>query len=248
MTHEGQIGIYFDSGGHRLIGTLFLAPGDESKPTALLLHGCPGFEKNHDIAYALRLHGWNSLVFHYRGCWGSDGDYNFQTVPDDVIAALDDLQSGRYPQVDSRRLVLIGSSLGGWAAILAAARDPRPQAVAVYGPAVHFGQSTLDDATIEGVFAPWLRGITPATFHAQRSALGPAFQPLQQVTKLTPRPLLIINGDDDAWTPVAGAEELYGAAVQPKELIIISGGNHYLAWHRTELIEHLLTWLTKIEI
>jgi hypothetical protein len=48
MTHEGQIGIYFDSGGYKLIGTLFLAPGDELKLSALLLHGCRHFTKNHD--------------------------------------------------------------------------------------------------------------------------------------------------------------------------------------------------------
>ena len=65
--HEGITGVTFDSDGHRLIGTLYLARGGTPKPTVLLLHGCPGLQQNADLAVALRDRGWNSLVFHYRG-------------------------------------------------------------------------------------------------------------------------------------------------------------------------------------
>ena len=37
--HDGITGVTFTSDGHRLLGTLYLARGDEPKPTALLLHG-----------------------------------------------------------------------------------------------------------------------------------------------------------------------------------------------------------------
>src|SRR3990172_9945581 len=104
MPHQGQDGIYFDSGGHRLLGTLFLACGDKPKPSVILLHGVPGIEKNFDLAHNLRTYGWNSLIFHYRGCWGSEGRYTFKTIPDDVIAALDFLCTGSYPQIDTSRL------------------------------------------------------------------------------------------------------------------------------------------------
>ncbi len=57
MPHIGQQGILIHSGGHRLLGTLFLAWGDQPKPTILLLHGLPGIELNHDLALALREHG-----------------------------------------------------------------------------------------------------------------------------------------------------------------------------------------------
>ena len=48
-THEGLIGLFFYSGGIRLLGTLFLARDDAPKPTAVLLHGLPGIEKNCDL-------------------------------------------------------------------------------------------------------------------------------------------------------------------------------------------------------
>ncbi|HJZ24659.1 MAG TPA: hypothetical protein VJ370_00135, partial [Streptosporangiaceae bacterium] len=77
--HEGITGVTFDSDGHRLVGILYLARGEEPKPTVLLLHGCPGLEKNLDLAARLRDRGWNALLFHYRGCWGSAGRYDLRT-------------------------------------------------------------------------------------------------------------------------------------------------------------------------
>jgi fermentation-respiration switch protein FrsA (DUF1100 family) len=52
--HEGITGITFDSDGHCLVGVAYLAHGDRPRPTALLLHGCPGLEKNLDLAVVLR--------------------------------------------------------------------------------------------------------------------------------------------------------------------------------------------------
>jgi pimeloyl-ACP methyl ester carboxylesterase len=94
---EGLTGITFDSDGHRLVGVLYLARGEEPKPTVLWLHGCPGLEKNLDLAVRLREGGWNALVFHYRGCWGSAGRYDLRTIPRDVTAAVDYL--ARCPRV-----------------------------------------------------------------------------------------------------------------------------------------------------
>ena len=54
---EGLTGVTFDSDGHRLVGVLYLARGEEPKPTVLLLHGCPGLEKNLDLAVRLRDRG-----------------------------------------------------------------------------------------------------------------------------------------------------------------------------------------------
>ena len=61
--HEGIVGVTFDSEGNRLVGTLYLARGEEPKPTVLLLHGCPGLEKNLDLAMAGHSMGaWAAIV------------------------------------------------------------------------------------------------------------------------------------------------------------------------------------------
>jgi len=49
----------FHSQGCMLLGGFYRGAGVGPRPTALLLHGVPGVEKNLDIAYALRDAGWN---------------------------------------------------------------------------------------------------------------------------------------------------------------------------------------------
>lgn len=54
------------------IPALFYTAADTGKhPTLILLTGMPGAETNSDLIYAVRRAGWNVLVFHYRGSWGS---------------------------------------------------------------------------------------------------------------------------------------------------------------------------------
>ena len=245
MNHEGLIGVTFPSGEHTLRGVFYMAHGEEPKPTALLLHGCPGFEKNLDIAYALREHGWNSLVFHYRGCWGSDGAYVFRTIPDDVSAAIDHLIGGQYACVDPRRLVAIGHSLGGWAATLATARDERLRGAAIYGAAVELGRSVSREI-VDNEIAPWVNASADELV-AQRAELGDEHRPLAQVARIAPRPLLIIHGDADPYIPAEHARLLYEQASEPRELAIVPGANHSFAWHRHALIEMLWAWLKRCD-
>ena len=242
---EGHIGIYFESGGYQLVGRLFLAQGMAPKPIAILLHGCPGIELNFDIAHMLRERGWHSLIFHYRGCWGSAGPYAFRTIPDDVRAAIDHLSTGIYPQVDAKRIVLIGHSLGGFAAIISAARDERARAVAVLGSAVEFHTGHSARELIEREFTPWLR-LSVDEFIAQRASLDESFQPIHQVAHIAPRPLLIVHGEKDVWIPSAQAQKLCEAAREPRQLILMPDANHSFAWHRTELREHVWRWLESL--
>ena len=240
--HEGITGVTFDSDGHRLLGTLYLARGYAPKPTALLLHGCPGLQQNADLAVALRDRGWNSLVFHYRGCWGSGGDYDLRTIPRDVAAAVDHLQDGGYPGVDPGRLAVAGHSLGGWAAILAAAADPRLQAVAVFGAAVDLGALDLDASQIEHELTRFL-ATTPEEFIRQRDEVTAHLDPVGAVRSISPRPLLIVHGTDDRWVPAEHARRLHAQAGQPSRYVEIHGANHDFAWHRGQLRELVCSWL-----
>jgi dipeptidyl aminopeptidase/acylaminoacyl peptidase len=248
MPHQGQTGVYFDSGGHRLLGTLFLARGDAPKPTAVILHGIPGIEKNYDLAHALRDGGWNSLLFHYRGSWGSGGHYVLRTIPTDVRAALDHLSSGRYPQVDPARLVLVGHSLGGWAAVLAAAGDPRVCAVAVCGAVTDPRALPFTAAGAAAEFTPWLQGLTPEGFLDQWQALDAAYAPIEQVARLAPRPLFILHGRADEVVPVSQAETLYARAGEPRLLSVHPEANHSFTWHRPWLRDQILGWLKHLDL
>jgi pimeloyl-ACP methyl ester carboxylesterase len=116
------------SHGEMLLGVLYLAAGAEPHPTAIILHGFPGFEQNLDLAQTLRAHGWNVLAVHYRGSWGVKGNFSFLHAAEDadteVRYLLDPANSKKY-RVDTHRIVVIGHSMGGYMAASAAAHNPQ---------------------------------------------------------------------------------------------------------------------------
>ena len=238
MPHEGQTGVFFTSGGDKLLGSLLLARGDDPKPTAVLLHGLPGIEKNYDLAHALRERGWNSLIFHYRGSWGSEGDYRFATLADDVRVALDYLTSGAHEQIDSDRLALVGHSMGGWTAVKTGA-DERVRAVAVIGAVTEPSRLPFNAAMAEEAFTPFLNGITPQDFDAQWKALDGV---LEEAGSLD-RPLLIVHADSDPVVPVEQAHLLHDASGGRARLEIHPEANHAFVWHRRWLIDLVVGWL-----
>ena len=108
------------SGGSDLYGVMYHPGGRGPHPTMVIFHGFPGNEKNGDLAQIFRRAGFNTLLFSYRGAWGSGGAFSFRHVVEDSGAVLDFLRSdhaGTALAVDGDRIVAAGHSMGGFAAI-----------------------------------------------------------------------------------------------------------------------------------
>jgi hypothetical protein len=247
MPHDGLCGVHFESGNFRLKGRLWLARGDDPKATVLLLHGMPGIELNLDIAIALREEGWNTLVFHYRGSWGSEGIYRMATLPEDVRAALDYLGSREHPQVDPQRLILIGHSMGGWAALMAGGTDPRVRAVAFIAAVCDPQTFHLSVDDVEKGVTPYLADCPADTFFAEIKAPGIRCAPMELLKGFSGRPIFVVHGRKDEIIPCSESEWLYEAAPHPKRIAIHDEANHCFAWHREWLKSTLLSWLTDVE-
>jgi pimeloyl-ACP methyl ester carboxylesterase len=115
------------SHGAQLNAIAYLAAGEGPHPVAILLHGFPGNEKNLDLAQAIRRAGWNVVYFDYRGSWGSPGAFSFANSMEDTVAAIAYVRNpdnAARLHTDSKRIVLIGHSMGGWMAAYAGAHDP----------------------------------------------------------------------------------------------------------------------------
>lgn len=112
--------------GVKINAVFFYAAGAGPHPTVLLLHGLPGNEQNLDLARAMQREGWNVLTLHYRGSWGSPGQYSFSHCLEDAAAALAwlrDPNTAAAPQIDGGKIVVIGHSFGGFVAAYTGAHD-----------------------------------------------------------------------------------------------------------------------------
>lgn len=236
-------GVVFESEGERLLGRFYRADGEGPRPTLVIAHGIAGVELNLDLADALRDAGWNVLTFHYRGCWGSGGVYRVRTLKADVAAAV--AWALAQPTVDPHRLVLLGYSMGGWAAVGAAVEDPR-----IYALITLSAVSDLRAWTpTEAMLADWVRfmhGMTPEALREELAALAEGPQPVDLVDRLSPRRLLIVHGTADPVVPHRQSLALHHRAGLNTDLALIDGGDHRYTGRRRVLIQRIQQWLERI--
>jgi pimeloyl-ACP methyl ester carboxylesterase len=122
------------TGGVKIDGMYFRAPGATAHPVMIYLHGLPGYTGDLDLPLPVSRAGWNVLTLHYRGSWGSPGDYSYAHQVEDATAAIAfvrDPANARTYSIDSRRIVLTGHSTGGLIAMITAANTPRLAGLAV---------------------------------------------------------------------------------------------------------------------
>ena len=144
----GSQAVTFPNGdGQELAGRTF---GPADAPVGVVLaHGLSANQSAwYAIADRLGAEGYRVLTFDFRGyCPGGDagcseGSKAIETTPGDVAAALDRLREG-----GQRRLAVIGSSMGGTAALVAAAGegDDLAAVISLSAPAVIGGLAAGPD-------------------------------------------------------------------------------------------------------
>jgi pimeloyl-ACP methyl ester carboxylesterase len=201
--------VALESGGERLNGLLYIAAGAGPHPAVLLPHGNPGYERNLDLAQALRRAGYTVLFFDYRGNWGSGGTFSRTRALEDVHAALRWVRSGptaRQFRIDTSRVALVGHSMGGWLALMAAAADPRVMCVAAldsrnvgaYGRVLRQNRSAdsalvaaNDSLTAPG--APYRAEAGGAGLVAEMKANADRWDLTAHARALSDRPILLVS-------------------------------------------------------
>ena len=197
--------LHIPSGGVLINGVAYLAGGSGPHPTVVLLHGLPGNEKNLDLAQAIRRAGWNVVTFNYRGSWGSPGTFSFEGNLADakaVLAFVRDPANAGPLQVDTRRLVLAGHSMGGWVTALTAAQDPGLAGAVLISAADMGGRGAVPAArpivakSMAGDMES-LAGTSPEKMADEIIGFSPRLSFDAAVAKgLAGRPLLVLTSDD----------------------------------------------------
>jgi len=203
-------------------------PGNPGEGTIIVCHGFGG-DKADALPFAQFLGeaGYGVLVMDFRGhgeSGGRTGSLGAFEVSD-LETAIDYLEEdGR---VKDGRLGILGYSMGGAIAILAAAQDGRIRAVVA--------DSAFADT--DEVLVRWFQTALPvpkfpviwAAMHWAEWRLGCHYSelsPTGKVGEIAPRPLLLIHGERDGLIPVENARRLFEAAGQPKELWVVPGAGH----------------------
>lgn len=236
-----------------LTGFILVANGRGPHPTVLLLHGFPGNEKNLDLAQSLRRAGYNVLLFHYRGAWGSQGDYTIAGQVDDVVAVLDYVRKeAQALRVDTGRLSVIGHSMGGFTALRAAAAHKEINCV-VGLAAANFGEDAgLGGEQEKQELAAYtdqlfmLANYNGAKALAEIQANAAAFDVRNQAGSFAGRSVLLITGNEDTAVPPK-VQSLIAAAFEEVPDINLTSefipGDHAFSASRIRLQRIVIEWM-----
>lgn len=150
------------------------------------------------------------------------------------------------------RLILFGRSMGGSAAVALAARDP-----AVAGLCLWATPHDLAETFRLSLAAGYARLAAGECISIEdeygRLELSPAFigdfarhDLLAGVRALAGRPILVVHGGEDEVVPLSQARELFRQAGEPKELVVIPGGDHRFLNGYPQASAALLDWLGRL--
>ncbi len=242
------------SHGQPLNGIFYLAAGAGPHPTALFLHGFPGFEQNVDLAQALRRAGWNVLTFNYRGDWGSGGDFTFQNALDDTETVIDWLEArendSKY-EIDPKRIVLVGHSMGGFLEMMVGQHHPEIAGFVCIAP-WNIGADSRNwtgshrDEALRGFASEInaLHGTTPEKIVAEGTAHEKDWDLLKLAPAFKDRPFFLVWGthddpQDELRDALARSDSRFKATVMDTD--------HAFSDHRIALETAIIEWLQQLE-
>ena len=225
LAHEDVV--FGATDGVRLTGTYL--PADGATAAVILVHGFKNARADM-LEHALFLHqaGFAVLLYDSRGCGESDGTFGIGATEDrDIRGAVSYLKQAKGSA--AARIAVLGVSLGAGSALLAAARDPRIDAVVADSSwadqRVQLDRMrTLNVASVAVPLLPYEQYLIDALVGTRLEDA----RPRDEISRIAPRPVLLIHSADDlnATTPLAGAEQLIAAAGDPKALWIAPRGGH----------------------
>ena len=245
------------SSGSHLTGVMLIAEGAGPHRVVVLLHGFPGYERNLDLAQAIRRAGWNVLTFSYRGTWGSEGTFSFSSVLEDVRAAVAFVRAADSTpyRLSPDHIVLVGHSMGGWAALMTAANDSRIDAVAsIAGWNIGAASRDLTDslkyvAAVKSVTPHlWLlHGATADGLLRERMTHVDEWDLVHAVPSLAPKSILLIAAQRDQVAPIAQHHAPLVAELErlnPTRLTaLVLDSDHNFSDKRVALTRAILSWL-----
>lgn len=188
--------------------------------------------------------GWSTFLFDFSGNGESEGEFSDLTLSgqvDDLTAAIDHVIAQGYGPV-----VTLGRSFGGTTVICQAASDDRVRAVctwsAVAFPRRSFPRSRavpLDNGLLQWDSILGFRIYLKEDFFTDLEA----YDVLDCVRRISPRPILLCHGDRDEVVPFTDVHALWEASAEPRQLLEVPGADHRYTRHYHLVWDHLFSWI-----
>jgi len=190
--------------GSRLRG--WIAPGSSAPAPALIYFGGNAEEVSWTVTDARWSREWTIVAINYRGYGASEGKPGERELIDDGLAIYDAV--ARRGDIDHRRIVVFGRSLGTAVAVHVAAERPIAGAILV---------SPYDSlAEIGKKHYPWL----PVAL-----LLRHRFETLADARR-NAMPMLAIVGERDRIIPIERSRALFDAWAGSKTWLAVPGADH----------------------
>ncbi|MBW3571919.1 MAG: alpha/beta fold hydrolase [Gemmatimonadetes bacterium] len=235
-------------GGPPVRGDVRVRQGHRPDAAIVICHGFKGFRRFGffpNLARAAAMRGFAAVTVDFsRNGIGPDGADTFSAMHrfaehthtrnlDEIRRVIDVVERGALLHRPVRRIGLFGHSRGGGEAVLAAAADPRVKALVTWAAIAR-----VDRWTPEQV-ATWKAGGTVQIENArtrQMMPIGPGYwrdldanRERLDILAAAARvavPWLIVHGDADPSVPVDEGRELFEAAGERAELLVVEGADH----------------------
>jgi fermentation-respiration switch protein FrsA (DUF1100 family) len=218
--------------GLRLTGWFIPAKTPSSK-TLIIQHGV-GSNHGDMIPNTVCLYNegrWNLLYYNFRGHADSEGQITSLGLFElrDLDAAIKFLKENKSES--AKQIAIYGHSLGAAVAIVGAAKHSELEAVAAESPFAFISQTVRWFSWIYyGI--PYFPFVPLAMFFTSLR-LGQSigdFAPAEEIGKISPRPILLIQGGRDIRIPMTDFQRLWAAAKEPKEKLLITEADHGDPW------------------
>jgi fermentation-respiration switch protein FrsA (DUF1100 family) len=231
---------FLASDGLALHGWYF--PAERARGSILVLHGNAQNLSAHvnSVLWLVR-EGFNIFIFDYRGYGHSDGKPDLAGAHRDADAALETLFL--LPGVEPDRVVVLGQSLGGPIAVYTVAHSRHREQIRAL--VIDSAFSSYRRIAREKLASFWL---TWPFQYPLSWTIRDDFSADKWIGKISPVPVLILQGLDDPVVPAHHARLLYEAAHQPKELWLTTRPGHVQSFGdeqvRRKFVDYLVTALT----
>jgi putative redox protein len=240
------------NGNKKLSASLELPANKKADHIAIFAHcfTCNSdFAAVKNISRSLTSQGFGVVRFDFTGLGKSEGDFadtNFSANVAD-IKAVHQFITDNYQAPE----LLIGHSLGGAAALVAAAEIDEIKAVATIGaPADIQHVQHLFSAGIEEILEKGeaLVNIGGRPFRIQKQFVEDLQKrELTDILRDMRKPLLILHSPQDSIVRIDNAAKIYSAAFHPKSFISLDGADHLLTNRNDSLYagEVIGTWVKR---